>query len=47
MFHTIKQLEEKNSSQELDVLLWSNRMDLVALSNVKGVTLILSVHILH
>ncbi|XP_018328115.1 anaphase-promoting complex subunit 4 [Agrilus planipennis] len=36
MYQTIKQLEEKNVAQEIDILVWSNRMDLVAFSNLKG-----------
>lgn len=36
MFHCIKQLEEKAVATEIDLLVWSDRMDLVALSNAKG-----------
>lgn len=36
MFHSIRQLEEKNVANEIDKLLWSDLMDLVAFSNVKG-----------
>ncbi|GJQ82069.1 hypothetical protein Trydic_g6941 [Trypoxylus dichotomus] len=36
MFHCIKQLEEKPVATEIDLLVWSDRMDLVALSNIKG-----------
>ncbi|KAK5650039.1 hypothetical protein RI129_001068 [Pyrocoelia pectoralis] len=36
MSHTIKQVEERNVANEIDILLWSDRMDLVAISNVKG-----------
>ncbi|KAK9730641.1 Anaphase-promoting complex subunit 4 WD40 domain [Popillia japonica] len=36
MFHCIKQLEEKVVASEIDLLVWSDRMDLVALSNIKG-----------
>lgn len=32
----IKQLEEKNVANEIDIMLWSDKMDLVAISNVKG-----------
>lgn len=40
MFHCIKQLEEKVVASEIDLLVWSDRMDLVALSNIKGSNLI-------
>ncbi|XP_060525393.1 anaphase-promoting complex subunit 4 [Cylas formicarius] len=33
MFYTIKQLEEKNVANEINCMVWSNRMDLVAFSN--------------
>ncbi|KAJ8965006.1 hypothetical protein NQ314_004404 [Rhamnusium bicolor] len=36
MFHAIKQLEEKNVANEINFMVWSDRMDLVAFSNVKG-----------
>lgn len=36
MFHVIKQLEEKNVANEINYMVWSDRMDLVAFSNVKG-----------
>lgn len=36
MFHCIKQLEEKVVATEIDLLIWSDRMDLVAVSNAKG-----------
>ncbi|RZC38115.1 anaphase-promoting complex subunit 4 [Asbolus verrucosus] len=32
----IKQLEEKNVASEITLMVWSDRMDLVALANVKG-----------
>lgn len=35
-FHVIKQLEDKNVQNEINVMVWSDRMDLVALSNIKG-----------
>ncbi|CAG9860050.1 unnamed protein product [Phyllotreta striolata] len=35
-FHVIKQLEDKNVPNEINFMIWSDRMDLVALSNVKG-----------
>lgn len=35
-YHSIKQLEEKNVSSEIEIMLWSDRMDIVALANVKG-----------
>lgn len=37
MFHCIKQLEEKIVATEIDLLVWSDRMDLVAVSNAKGI----------
>ncbi|KAG5894095.1 hypothetical protein JTB14_003951 [Gonioctena quinquepunctata] len=36
IFHTIKQLEERNVANEINSMVWSDRMDLVALSNFKG-----------
>ncbi|XP_056638370.1 anaphase-promoting complex subunit 4 [Diorhabda sublineata] len=36
VFHTIKQLEDKNVPVEINLMTWSDRMDLVALSNIKG-----------
>ncbi|KAJ8918974.1 hypothetical protein NQ315_016878 [Exocentrus adspersus] len=36
VFHAIKQLEEKNVANEINYMVWSDRMDLVAFSNVKG-----------
>ncbi|KAK4881685.1 hypothetical protein RN001_005004 [Aquatica leii] len=36
MFQAIKQVEERNVANEIDILLWSDRMDLVAITNVKG-----------
>ncbi|KAK9880735.1 hypothetical protein WA026_013059 [Henosepilachna vigintioctopunctata] len=36
MFHTIKQLEEKNVANEIVHMSWSDRMDLVAYATVKG-----------
>ncbi|CAG9822769.1 unnamed protein product [Phaedon cochleariae] len=36
IFHAIKQLEEKNVANEINVMVWSDRMDLLAFSNVKG-----------
>lgn len=36
MFPVIKQLEERNVANEINILLWSHRMDLIAYSNVKG-----------
>nr|XP_023028026.1 anaphase-promoting complex subunit 4-like [Leptinotarsa decemlineata] len=35
-FQTIKQLEEKSVANEINSMVWSDRMDLVAFSNVKG-----------
>uniref|UniRef100_A0A6P7GPL0 Anaphase-promoting complex subunit 4 n=1 Tax=Diabrotica virgifera virgifera TaxID=50390 RepID=A0A6P7GPL0_DIAVI len=35
-FHAIKQLEDKNVPVEISNMVWSDRMDLVALSNMKG-----------
>lgn len=35
-FHSIKQIEEKRVASEVVMMLWSNRMDIVALANVKG-----------
>lgn len=32
----IKQLEERNVASEIVLMVWSDRMDLVALANVKG-----------
>lgn len=46
MFHTIRQLEEKNVANEINCMVWSNRMDLVALSNVKGITIIITILVL-
>ncbi|VEN36673.1 unnamed protein product [Callosobruchus maculatus] len=34
--HTIKQLEERNVPNEINFMVWSDKMDLVAFSNVKG-----------
>ncbi|KAF5305513.1 hypothetical protein FQA39_LY01604 [Lamprigera yunnana] len=36
MFEGIKQVEERNVANEIDILSWSDRMDLVAITNVKG-----------
>ncbi|KAF2897439.1 hypothetical protein ILUMI_08739 [Ignelater luminosus] len=36
MYYAIKQLEERNVATEIDILLWSNKIDLVAFSNIKG-----------
>lgn len=36
IFQTIKQLEEKNVVNEINFMVWSDRMDLVASSNIKG-----------
>lgn len=36
MFPVIKQLEERNVANEINILLWSHGMDLIAYSNVKG-----------
>lgn len=36
MCSSIRQLEEKKVAYELDILKWSDRMDLVAFSNLKG-----------
>lgn len=32
----IKQLEERNVASEISLMVWSDRMDLVALANIKG-----------
>lgn len=34
--HSIRQLEKKNVANEIEIMLWCDRMDLVALANVKG-----------
>lgn len=34
--HSIRQLEKRNVANEVEIMLWCNRMDLVALANVKG-----------
>lgn len=36
VFQIIKQLEEKNVANEINCMVWSDRMDLVAASNLKG-----------
>lgn len=36
ILQTIKQLEEKNVANEINYMVWSDRMDLVASSNLKG-----------
>lgn len=36
MYHVIKQLEEKQVVIEIDLMVWSDRLDLVAFSNTKG-----------
>lgn len=36
VFQIIKQLEEKNVANEINFMVWSDRMDLVAASNSKG-----------
>lgn len=36
MYQGIKQLEEKNVASEINYMVWSSRMDLVAFSNAKG-----------
>ncbi|XP_017780796.1 PREDICTED: anaphase-promoting complex subunit 4 [Nicrophorus vespilloides] len=36
MLSIIRQLEEKKVANEIDILVWSDRMDLVAFSNIKG-----------
>lgn len=36
IFQTIKQLEDKNVGNEINYMVWSDRMDLVAASNIKG-----------
>lgn len=36
MSHTIKQLEERHVSVEIKLLKWNDRMDLLAIANVKG-----------
>lgn len=36
MSHIIKQLEDKNVATEINFMVWSDRMDLVAFSNIKG-----------
>lgn len=41
MYYAIKQLEERNVATEIDILLWSNKIDLVAFSNIKGLVIIL------
>lgn len=33
---TIKQLEERNVANEINFMVWSDRMDLVAAANSKG-----------
>lgn len=43
ILQTIKQLEEKNVANEINYMVWSDRMDLVASSNLKGKLLYLSV----
>lgn len=40
-FSSIKQIEEKNVASEIELMLWSNRMDIVALANAKGKFLII------
>lgn len=34
--HSIRQLEKRNVANEIEIMLWCGRMDLVALANVKG-----------
>lgn len=36
IYTQIKQLEDRNVPNEINLMVWSDRMDLVALSNVKG-----------
>lgn len=36
MSHVIRQLEERHVSVEIKLLRWNDRMDLLALANVKG-----------
>lgn len=35
--HSIRQLEKRNVANEIEIMLWCDRMDLVALANVKGI----------
>lgn len=32
----MRQVEEKYAMNEIDIIVWSNKIDLLALSNVKG-----------
>lgn len=36
MAHIIRQLEERHVSIEIKILRWNDRMDLLALANIKG-----------
>lgn len=37
MFHCgMRQMEEKHVANQVDLMVWSNRLDLLALSNFKG-----------
>lgn len=38
-FNSIKQIEEKNVPCEIEIMLWSDRMDIVAIANIKGFSL--------